>query len=115
MRAVIKGISSDVFDVETYIPESVEKFFLSLRIRIGLDCAHGADDFELFICTPRWLEDTMWEPRWGRGLLIVREYDFSTIKGFIHECVSRCEGDTWEAIVVELGKVFFWEFDNYKS
>lgn len=115
MRAVIKGISNDVFDVGTYVPESVDNFSLSLRIRIGLDCTQGADDFELFICTPKWLEERMWEPRWGRGLLIVREYDFSTINGLIHEYVSRCEGDSWGTIVIKLGKVFSWEFDDYQS
>lgn len=115
MRAVVKGISNDVFDVESYVPESAENFSLSLRIRIGLDGTQAADDFELFICTPKWLEEAMWEPRWGRGLLIVRSYDFSTINGLIHEYVSRCEGASWEAIVIKLGKVFFWEFDDYQS
>ncbi|WP_409316812.1 immunity 8 family protein [Pseudomonas sp. KCJK9016] len=115
MHAVIKSISNDFFDVETYVPESVDNFSLSLRIRIGLDSTQGADDFELFICTPKWLEETMWEPRWGRGLLIVREYDFSTINGLIHEYVSRCEGDSWETIVIKLGKIFAWEFDDYQS
>lgn len=65
MRAVIKGISNDFFDVETYCPESVDNFSLSLRIRIGLDGTQGADDFEVFICTPKWLENTVWESRWG--------------------------------------------------
>ena len=81
MRAVIKGIFNDVFDVETYCPESAENFSLSLRIRIGLDCMQGADDFELFICTPKWLEKTRWKTRWGRGLLIVREYNFRLLLG----------------------------------
>ncbi|MCU1731804.1 MULTISPECIES: immunity 8 family protein [unclassified Pseudomonas] len=115
MRAVIKGISNDVFDVETYCPENVGNFSLSLRIRVGLDCTQGADDFELFVCTPKWLEETVWEARWGRGLLIVQKYNFSTINGLIHEYVSRCEGDSWETIVVQLGKVFSWEFDDYQA
>lgn len=115
MRAVIKGISNDIFDVETYCPENLANFHLSLRIRIGLDCTQGADDFELFICTPKWLEETVWEARWGRGLLIVREYNFSTIHGLIYDYVSRCEGDSWEAIAIQLRKVFSWEFDNYQT
>ena len=95
MRAVIKGISNDIFDVETYVPENVDNFSLSLRIRIGLDCTQGADDFELFICSPKWLEETMWEPRWGRGLLIVRECNFSINTGFIHDYVCGFEGGSW--------------------
>jgi hypothetical protein len=41
MRAVIKGISNDIVDIETYFPESVDNFSLSLRVRIGLDCTKG--------------------------------------------------------------------------
>lgn len=114
MRGVIKGISNDVFDVDTYCPESVDNFSLSLRIRIGLDHTQGADDFELLICTPKWLEDTVWKSQWGRGLLVVREYNFSTIKGLIQDYVIRCEGENWDAIVVQLKQVFSWEFDDYQ-
>lgn len=115
MRAVIRSISNDVLDVETYCPESVDNFSLSLRIRIGLDCSQGADDFELLICTPKWLEETVWEACFGRGLLIVREYNFSIINEFINDYVSSCEGDSWEAIVMRLVRVFSWEFDDYQA
>ena len=81
MRAVIKDISNDFCDVKTYCPESVDNFSLSLRVRIGLECTQGADDFEIFICTPKWLEESVWEARWGRGLLIVREYNFLLLAG----------------------------------
>jgi hypothetical protein len=115
MRAVIKGISNDIFDVATYSPENVDNFSLSLRIRIGLDCTQGADDFELLICTPKWLEETVLDAHWGRGMLIVREYNFSAISERIHGYVSRCEGECWETIAIQLGKVFSWEFDDYQA
>lgn len=115
MRAVIKGVSNDIFDVEAYCPEIEDKFSLSLRIRIGLDCTDGADDFEILVCTPKWLEETVWETRWGKGLMIVREYNFSAINDFIYDYVSRCDGDSWEKIVMQLTKVFYWEFDDYQA
>lgn len=115
MRAVIKDISNYFCDVKTYCPESVDNFSLSLRVRIGLECTQGADDFEIFICTPKWLEESVWEARWGRGLLIVRGYNFFTISGLIHDYVDRCEGDSWEAIVMQLVRIFSWEFDDYQA
>lgn len=115
MHAIVKSISNDIFDVTTYYPEDKTNFSLNLRIRVGLDCTEGADDFELFICTIKWLEETLCEARWGRGLLIVREYDFSTINKMIYDYVNYCEGDSWEIIATQLGKVFTWEFDNYQA
>lgn len=37
MRAVIKGIFNGIFDVETYCADSVDNFYLGLRVRIGLN------------------------------------------------------------------------------
>ena len=116
MRAIVKGISNDIFDIKTYCPENPDNFYLSLRIRIGTDdCTQGADDFELFICTPKWLEETVWEARWGRGMLVVREYNFSTVNELINDYVNSCEGESWETIVIQLGKLFLWEFDDYQA
>ncbi|MGH8417290.1 MAG: immunity 8 family protein [Pseudomonas sp.] len=114
MRAVVKGISNDIFDVEAYCPQNPDNFALSIRVRIGLDCTQGADDFELLICTPRWLEETVWDARWGSGLLIVRDFDFPIINRMINDFVSCCEGESWDAIVKQLRKTFSWEFDNYQ-
>ncbi|WP_458371663.1 immunity 8 family protein [Pseudomonas lactis] len=114
MRAIVKGISNDVFDINTYQPKKSDNFYLNLRVRIGLESSQGADDFELFVCTPKWLDESLWEPRLGRGMLIVREYSLKEIEGFIYDCVSRSEGASWADIAMKLGRVFSWEFDDYQ-
>ena len=95
MRAVIKGIFNGIFDVETYCAESVDNFYLGLRVRIELNQTQGVDGFELLICTPKCLKETVWEARWGRGLLIVRECNFSINTGLIHDYVCGFEGGSW--------------------
>jgi len=115
MHAVVRSISSDELDIKAYVPENPTCFFLNLRIRIGSDETSGADDFELCVCTPEWLDRSVWEPRWGRHLLIVREYDLSAIEKCIHDYVGECDGTDWNIIAEKLGRVFAWEFEDYKS
>lgn len=57
--AVIKGISNDIFYVETYCPESVDNFSLNFRVQIGLDYTQWADDFELLLATKVAARDSM--------------------------------------------------------
>jgi len=115
MKAFVKNISSDEFDLEVYEPEDPYKFCLTLRIQIGLDTTNGADDFDLTIYTPKWLEEVIFEAEWGRGTLIVKNFNFFYIKKFINDYVLSCEGDNWDGIAMQLNKVFVWEFDNYKN
>lgn len=115
MHAVVRGISSDEFLVKSYVPEDPTCFSMNLRIRIGSDETSGADDFEVCVCTPEWLSQSVWEPRWGRHLLIVREYDLSAIEKCISEYVDGCSGTDWNSIAEKLGRVFAWEFEDYQG
>ena len=115
MHAVIRSISSDDFEIKAYAPENPRCFFLSLQIRIGSDEASGADDFQLGVCTPEWLNQSLWEPRWGRHLLVVREYDLSAIEKCICDYVDRCSGADWNSIAEKLAQVFAWEFADYQN
>ncbi|MCY1399161.1 Immunity protein 8 [compost metagenome] len=70
-------------------------FFLNLRLSIGIEDADGADDFELVLCTPTWLERNVWEPLWGRHFLIVRDFNCQSIFELVSKKISQCDGDSW--------------------
>ncbi|MVW80909.1 immunity 8 family protein [Bordetella sp. 02P26C-1] len=114
MRPVIKGLSHDLYELNTYLPEDIENFCLSFRIRIGPECSIGADNFDLSICTPKWLDESLWEPQWGKGLLIIRKYDFGVIRNLIQNYVDACEGESWHEIAMQLSSVFLWEYEGYR-
>lgn len=76
----LKEMSCDECDHETFYPADPTCFHLNLRLRIGLADSPEADDSEVCVCTPEWLKQVVLEPRWGRHLMIVREYNLSAIK-----------------------------------
>lgn len=115
MRAIIRSIVSDEVSMDDYAPEDPACFSLNLRIRIGPDAASGADEFELCVCTPEWLRQTVLQPRWGRHLLIIGAYDRLGIERCIHEYVANCEGDAWHEIAGKLARSLSWEFEDYRT
>ena len=115
MRAELKEISADEVDIRFYVPDEPECFFITLRLRIGAEDSDSGDDFEIFVCTPTWLERNIWEPMWGRHFLIVRAFNYQSIADTIIKGVSRCEGESWLEVAGKLARFYAWEFEDYQA
>ncbi|WP_070094380.1 MULTISPECIES: immunity 8 family protein [Pseudomonas putida group] len=115
MRAELKKISADEVDIHSYVPDDLECFFITIRLRIGPEGADGGDDFEVFVCTPVWLERNVWEAMWARHFLIVKEFNYQLLVDAIIKCISQCEGDSWSEVALKLARFYAWEFEDYQA
>jgi hypothetical protein len=113
MQAVLKGLhSTDLGDVETYMPEEEDNFGFVLRAIIGPLDGEGEESFDIIVCTPKWLMKKYGPSDVLLGLhkLIVFKYDYPRVRGFIEKFLMRCSGNTWE----EVGLLGQWEFEGYR-
>ena len=115
VRAELKKISADDVVIESYVPDDPECFFIALRVRIGEEGSAGADDFELFVCTPKWLDANVWGPTWGRHFLMVRRYDYDLILEAVKKRIYEIEGVNWGELACKLARFYSWEFEDYQS
>ncbi|WP_445493977.1 immunity 8 family protein [Photorhabdus sp. SF281] len=115
MKAELKSISSDDYDLDSYFPDNEEEFLLRVILRIGEKDSEGADNFDLFICTPDWLLKHHWTPELIRHMLLVRKYDLVDITKTITDYIDKCECKDWEEIAEKLSRVFAWEYEDYQS
>ena len=115
MRAELKAVSCDDHDLSTLRLDGESSFYVTLRLRIGSQGNDAADDFEVYVCNPRWLQENAWEPRLGRFLLIVKVFDYEEIKRWLAEQVEKCQGNDWAGIALKLSRVFSWEFEDYQA
>jgi hypothetical protein len=114
MKAILKKISNDDYELDKYWPEDEKVFSLRLLLRIGSEDSVGADNFDLFICTPEWLCKHRWLPELMRHTLLVRKYDLGEIKKTITDYIDQCEGEDWMEIAQKLSRVFAWEYEDYQ-
>jgi hypothetical protein len=114
VKAILKKISNDDYELDKYWPEDENVFSLRLLLRIGLEDSVGADNFDLFICTPEWLCKHRWLPELMRHTLLVRKYDLDEIKKTITDYIDQCEGEDWVEIAQKLSRVFAWEYEDYQ-
>ncbi|HGN1344311.1 MULTISPECIES: immunity 8 family protein [Proteus] len=112
MKAILKELSSDFYDLDNYYPDN-ECFSLSLLLRIGTEESNGADNFDLLVCSPEWILKNIWGPRILRHILITPEYNINEIKKVINSYIAKCDGNSWLEIAGKLSCYFAWEYENY--
>ena len=117
MKAEIKDISCDYFDLSTYTPIDPESFSFPLFVTVGTEFAEGEDLFYIQVCTPKWIlenhcrEDVII----GRHYLIVMEYDYARIIQTITAFCSQWEASTWPELAEKLGRLGQWEFEDHQE
>lgn len=118
MIVTIKGISSpDVFDLETFIPEESDNFCFLLELSVGPKEEKGCEVFGITVCTPMWLitNHTNENALFGRHYLIVFEYNYQLIYDKLLKYISSIVADTWEEAALIIGRIGFWEFEDYQK
>lgn len=118
MKAEIKDLfSSDIEQtLEFYKPNIPDNFGFLVFLEIGIEGKEGADDFQVMLCTPKWLIENMKQEEIVLGLhyIIVFEYNYEKIHKRLVElfCI---EGKDWEEIANKLSYIGQWEFQDYKK
>lgn len=117
MYAELKGAHSpDVEDLHRFQPSVADNFGFLLQIEVGPAGSDTADTFDIMVCTPEWLKrhNKPTDILIPLNYLIVFEYDFSRIMGFIEKYCSKCSGETWEEVATQVGRLGRWEFEGFK-
>jgi hypothetical protein len=116
-RAQVRGIySSDMDDLAQYLPSDPESFCVSVRAMVGPEAGKGEESFDINVCTPKWLAEVCRAKGFivGRHYLIVDQYDVVYLRRLITKLVQECEGDSWRDVAEKVGRLGFWEFEDYK-
>lgn len=115
MNARLRMIySTDVEDLDKWAP-SDQDFGLPIRMIIGPSDGPGQESFDVTVCTGGWLEEqaervAVYD---ARHHLVVRRFNWATIREYLEYRVQQCAGDSWEAVAQELSKLAYWEFEGY--
>jgi Immunity protein 8 len=115
MRARLKSLrSDDIADLARYVPPVPDEFAVPVVLEVGPLGLRGRERFELLVVTPRWLLRRHGKSGAvvGRGKLIVFEWSFERIKGFLAREVERCHGHTWPEVARQVARIAEWEGED---
>ncbi len=96
------------------VPDDPTDCRVSVTAVIGPRGAPGEELFRFSVVTPIYLTHASDLPRWGRGMLIVDEFSWSTVERMVHRLLARFEAESWQQVAALLCKELEWEFDGYE-
>jgi len=116
MKAELKSwYCPDIDDLSIYSPECSDNFNFLFRAIVGPMDSESRESFDIQVCTPKWFLSNMKvdEIIIGRHFLIVREYNYDRIVTKLKKLIESCHGKTWDEIAEKVGRIGFWEFEDY--
>ena len=118
MNAKLKSwYCPDIEDLSAYVPPQSDNFCFLFRAMVGPDDREGKESFDIQVCTPKWFLSRMKEGDiiCGRHFLVVIEFDFDRIFNKIKSLVESCNGNDWDTVAEKVGRIGFWEFEDYQE
>jgi hypothetical protein len=115
MKAKIKSFHSPDVDLATFWPDDPEDVGFLLQVLAGPADSPAEESFDLMVVTPRRLGRETREngPLIGRHHLIVHRYDWGEIRAFLTRLFEAEIAPTWEELGTRLGRIGYWEFEDY--
>lgn len=75
----------------------------------------GEEIFHVTICTPEGLAEMVARDGVviGRHLMFVASIDTGLVEATIRDRLRRVEGETWSELAEKIGRLGYWEFEDY--
>lgn len=117
MRADLKNMYSIELPVslKEYRPTDPKHFGISVCLEVGLLGSDATDLFDLFVCTPYWIQEQCAQEGavWGRHMLLMPVYDCDLILQAVTRRMDACQGRDWYEVANKLAQFAAWEFEDY--
>ena len=118
MRAVLKSL--DLEPDPASLPGDPAEFSLLARMIVGPPDAPGEESFDVSVCTPEWLAKACGKVGGfydARHHLVVTfdAFDQHALRAWLSARVLEVEADTWSEIGERLGRLGYWEFEDYRA
>jgi hypothetical protein len=113
----IKSVWSHHYDLDTYVPADVYDVGIWLDFRAGFIGSVGADDFRVFVCTPKYLSRLCLGKSfvWAKNYLIIEKYEFILIQIALNDMLKNVVYSVPDEAMKKLGRFAEWEFEDYKN
>jgi hypothetical protein len=122
MKLELKAIAIGTYQesLDSFWPEDEECFGEWVTISVGIQGDDGADNFNLFICSPDWLKQknkSFDNDVWGLHKLILLKYNSesiqSCIKKKLDELSVRFSDNSEKDLMLKVARYAHWEFEDY--
>jgi hypothetical protein len=116
MRAVLKSLDLEPDPVT--LPGDPAEFALHARMIVGPADGPGEESFDVTVCTPGWLSRAADGGFYDARHHVVVNLDFfdrNALQAWLARRVESVQADTWKELGERLGRLGYWEFEDYRA
>jgi len=84
---------------------------VALQALIGPQGVDSGESFQFLVVTPSFLAAQAL-PRWGRGMLIVQEFQWAVVDRMLERLLAGASRKSWREVGAALNHQLEWEFDG---
>lgn len=118
MHATLRSL---VFDPDpSSLPADAAEFSTNARLTVGPADGPGEETFDVTVCTPEWLARAcrgiggIYDAR-HHVIVTLEQFDRRALHDWFQARVQRVEGDDWGQVGERLGRLGYWEFEDYRA
>jgi hypothetical protein len=118
VRAVLKSLDLD--PEPSTLRGDPSEFALVARMFVGPLGMPGEESVDVTICSPEWLAKTcravggIYDAR-HHLVVNVEDFNVQVIRAWLAARVQEVEADTWPELGHRLGRLGYWEFEDYRA
>jgi hypothetical protein len=77
----------------------------------------GEETFQATVCTPAALAELVARDGVvpGRHYIFVESLNTEQVENFVHDRLRRISGETWTELAEKIGRIGYWEFEDYEE
>ncbi|UJP40598.1 immunity 8 family protein [Cellulomonas palmilytica] len=117
MRAALRETYTldDGAEIGAYSADDPSSGGAWVRLVVGPADGPGEESFDVFVCTPAWLQESVSDsgPQIGRHLLVVETLDLTAAVAFLRQHVESLEAADWRGLAEQLARIGHWEFEDH--
>ena len=108
----IKALTSDALN-RPALPDDESNVCVSMVASIGPKDGAASELFYFEVVTPEYLANADIS-RWGRGLLVVPEFDWAQVDRALERLVAQSAQPSWEQVREALSRELTSEYEGYR-
>lgn len=115
INAEVRSVWSYEHDLQKLPLADPEIFGIWINFSVGEKDIEGADDFQIFVCSPQHLSIKLKHDicAWGYHMLIIPTYSYSGLRKALDRLVTDNAKENIQKTMVSLAKFAAWEFEDY--
>ncbi|WP_414153149.1 Imm8 family immunity protein [Pectinatus frisingensis] len=94
--------------------EEYDDFGISIEVAVGPEGERREEFFTFSVTSPKRLECLLQRNsvELGRGLIIMRDYNYEIVKTKIVALINSLNGENWNELSMKIAKYARWEYDD---